>query len=38
MPTFDRVVRVLQAQDVRWNALTAINRANEDHPPGCTGS
>ncbi len=34
-PTFDRVVRglrVLQAHGVRWNALTTINSANEDHP------
>ena len=34
-PTFDRVVRglrVLQAHGVRWNALTTINHANEDHP------
>ena len=34
-PTFDRVVRglrTLQAHGVRWNALTTINHANEDHP------
>ena len=34
-PTFERVVRglrVLQAHDVRWNALTTINHANEGHP------
>jgi uncharacterized protein len=34
-PTFDRVVRgvrTLQQHGVRWNALTTVNRANEDHP------
>ncbi len=34
-PTFDRVLRglrTLQAHGVRWNALTTINSANEDHP------
>ena len=33
-PTFDRVMRGLsrlQAHGVRWNALTTVNRANEDH-------
>lgn len=33
-PSFDRVVRgvrVLQDHGVRWNALTTINRANEEH-------
>jgi len=33
-PTFDRVVRGLrhlQDRGVRWNALTTVNRANEEH-------
>ena len=33
-PSFDRVVRgvrVLQDHGVRWNALTTVNRANEEH-------
>ncbi|HTZ45188.1 MAG TPA: anaerobic sulfatase maturase [Jatrophihabitans sp.] len=33
-PTFDRVVRGLrrlQQNGVRWNALTTVNRANEEH-------
>lgn len=33
-PSFDRVVRglrVLQAAGVRWNALTTVNHANEEH-------
>jgi anaerobic sulfatase-maturating enzyme len=34
-PTFDRVVRGLdwlKARGVRWNALTTVHRANEEHP------
>jgi uncharacterized protein len=33
-PTFDRVIRgleVLKAHGVRWNVLTTVHRANEDH-------
>ncbi|MFL6162481.1 MAG: anaerobic sulfatase maturase [Jatrophihabitantaceae bacterium] len=33
-PTFDRVIRGLdrlRAHGVRWNALTTVNRANEEH-------
>jgi uncharacterized protein len=34
-PTFDRVMRGLErlkAHGVRWNALTTVHRANEEHP------
>ena len=34
-PTFDRVMRGLdrlKAHGVRWNALTTVHRANEEHP------
>jgi serine-type anaerobic sulfatase-maturating enzyme len=34
-PTFDRVTRGLErlkAHGVRWNALTTVHRANEEHP------
>ena len=34
-PTYERVIRglrTLQAHGVRWNALTTVNRANEEHP------
>jgi uncharacterized protein len=33
-PTFDRVIRGLdrlKARGVRWNVLTTVHRANEDH-------
>jgi uncharacterized protein len=36
-PTFDRVMRGLdrlKAHGVRWNALTTVHRANEEHPLG----